>query len=550
MGLRFRTLNGWGLESGDCRRCLAGDKSMNILGIGGILHDAAVAVLSDGKLVAAIEQRKLTHAEQPGELPVAAWEQCLSIAGIASDQVDAVSIARPWLTGSEERIHLELRERFPSAQLLVVDHQLAHAASAYLASPFDDATVLTLDRLGDFRCGARWSGQGNTLSVDRELYYPDSLGDLYGRVTRLLGYRSNADEHKVQWLSASGEPRFLDFFRNLFHARGPEWPAVRRDILNTESSTGTFHPRFFKELGIAPDALSESEKADLARAVQDALAETVSEMAGEGRNLCLAGGVAFNALLVEAMERSGRFPSVFVQPAAGNSGTALGAALHAWHTFVPNAPRIAFDSMYLGPEFSSEEIKQVLENCKLNFRYLLTTENLVRAAIEELRDFKIVAWMQGRMEFGPRALGNRSILASPLNPYSTENLNLYIKHRESFRKFAASVPEEDASTYFEVGSNARFLATVGRVRPQYREKFAHALLGEEVIRIHTVRASDNPLYHRLLKAQGAATGLPVLYNTSFNLFQDPLVCTPRDAVRSFYSSGIDVLFAGHFLLTK
>jgi carbamoyltransferase len=175
---------------------------------------------------------------------------------------------------------------------------------------------------------------------------------------------------------------------------------------------------------------------------------------------------------------------------------------------------------------------------------------LLQATIEDLRDFKIVAWMQGRMEFGPRALGNRSILASPLNPYSTENLNIYIKHREPFRKFAASVPEDDAGRYFEVGSSARFLATVGRVKPEYRETFAHAILGEDIVRIHTVRATDNPLYYRLLKAQGAATGLPVLYNTSFNLFQDPLVCTPRDAVRSFYSSGIDALFAGQFLLTK
>jgi carbamoyltransferase len=273
-------------------------------------------------------------------------------------------------------------------------------------------------------------------------------------------------------------------------------------------------------------------------------------MAPEGQPLCLAGGVAFNALLVEALERSGRFPGVFVQPAAGNGGTALGAALHAWHTLNPGAPRIAFDSLCLGPEFSSEQVKQVLENCKLNFRYLLTTENLLQSTVEELRDFKIVAWMQGRMEFGPRALGNRSILASPLNPYSTENLNIYIKHREPFRKFAASVPEDDAGRYFEVGSNARFLATVGRVKPEFRETFAHALLGEDMVRIHTVRATDNPLYYRLLKAQGAATGLPVLYNTSFNLFQDPLVCTPRDAVRSFYSSGIDALFAGHFLLTK
>lgn len=523
---------------------------MNILGIGGILHDAAAAVLSDGKLTAAIEERKLTHLEHPGELPVTAWKECLAISGLGDEEVDVVAIARPWQTGSEERIHLELREHFPGARLLVVDHQLAHAASAYYASPFAEATVLTLDRLGDFRCGARWKGEADKLTVDHELYYPDSLGDLYGRVTRLLGFRANADEHKVQWLSTAGQPRFAAFFHSLFHARPGDWPTVRRDLLDTDSTNGTFRAGFFEELGLDRASLTETDRADLARGLQDALASTILHMAPEGQPLCLAGGVAFNALLVEALERSGRFPGVFVQPAAGNGGTALGAALHAWHTLNPGAPRIAFDSLCLGPEFSSEQVKQVLENCKLNFRYLLTTENLLQSTVEELRDFKIVAWMQGRMEFGPRALGNRSILASPLNPYSTENLNIYIKHREPFRKFAASVPEDDAGRYFEVGSNARFLATVGRVKPEFRETFAHALLGEDMVRIHTVRATDNPLYYRLLKAQGAATGLPVLYNTSFNLFQDPLVCTPRDAVRSFYSSGIDALFAGHFLLTK
>ena len=192
----------------------------------------------------------------------------------------------------------------------------------------------------------------------------------------------------------------------------------------------------------------------------------------------------------------------------------------------------------------------MLENCKLRFRYLLTTGEVTAAAVEQLAADKIVAWMQGRMEFGPRALGNRSILASPLNPYSTENLNVFIKHREPFRKFAASVPAELASKYFDVGPNARFIATVGRVKPEHRETFAAAVLGEGLVRVHAVEEPENPLFHRLLHAWGQRTGLPVLYNTSFNLFGDPLVCTPRDAVRSFYSSGVDAMIAGGFLLEK
>jgi carbamoyltransferase len=208
------------------------------------------------------------------------------------------------------------------------------------------------------------------------------------------------------------------------------------------------------------------------------------------------------------------------------------------------------ESLFLGPGYGAEEIKQVLENCKLRFQYLRSTDDMLARAVRMLGEHKILAWMQGRMEFGPRALGNRSILASPLDPYSTENLNVFIKHREPFRKFAASVPAEIASEYFEAGPNARYLATVGRVRPKHRKTFEAAILGQDIIRAHVVSEADNPLYHRLLLEAGKTTGLPVLYNTSFNLFGDPLVSTPREAVRSFYSSGIDAMFVGNFLLEK
>jgi carbamoyltransferase len=270
-------------------------------------------------------------------------------------------------------------------------------------------------------------------------------------------------------------------------------------------------------------------------------------MAGGSKRVCLAGGLAMNAMLIAALEKD---RDVFVQPAGGNSGTAIGAAYYAWHQTFRREERSPLDNLYLGPSYSAEEIKRVLENCKLRFQYMLTTEEIVETAVQQLNDHKIVAWMHGRMEFGPRALGNRSILASPLNPYSTENLNTFIKHREPFRKFAASVPAELAAEYFETGTNARFLATVARVKPAHRKLFESAILGQDIVRVHTVSESDNPLYHRLLMEAGKKTGLPVLYNTSFNLFQDPLVCSPRDAARSFYSSGIDAMFVGNFFLQK
>jgi carbamoyltransferase len=498
-----------------------------------------------------VEQKKLARRFQPGELPDEAVGACLRMAGVLSGQVDCVAIVRPFAARGERDLHLELRATFPDSQVVLVEHHTAHAASAFYASPFENATVLTLDRGGDFRCGARWRASMGQLTVERELYYPDSLGELYGRVTELLGFEASADEHKVQWLSTAGDERYRDLFAEILASKRSEWPRIDRSFFHGEKrSRGGFSAKFYQRLGLEEEAeITRETRTALAAGLQRAMQEVVAGMAGSGENLCLGGGLALNVLLVAALERSG-WNNVFVQPAAGNAGTCLGAAYYAWHHVYGRAERAGIGDFCLGPGYSAEEIKEVLENCKLRFRFLLTTEELIDRAVHEIQDNHIVAWMQGRMEFGPRALGNRSILASPLNPYSTENLNIYIKRREPFRKFAASVPEECAAEYFEVGRNARFLATVGRVRPQHRKVFESAILGEDLVRVHTVSREDNPLYWQLLHAAGAKTGLPVLYNTSFNLFGDPLVCTPRDAVRSFYSSGIDAMFVGHFLLEK
>ncbi len=510
---------------------------MNILGLGGILNDAACCLLKNGKVAAAVEQSKLRRPHLPGQLPEAAIDSCLEIAGVKAGDVDVVAVARPFAIGKGTELHLRLRSLFPKTQIVIVEHHVAHAASAYYASGFDHAVVLTLDRSGDFRCGARWLAANNELRIDREFHYPDSVGELYSRVTEFLGFEAGADEHKVQWLSTSGDESLAPVFhralvdRNYFDANRLRF--------------GGFSSRFYAELGLADQVIPiERLRPLVASGLQKAVEEYVADLAGEGENLCIAGGLFFNALLIAALERSGRWRNIFVQPVAGNAGTALGAAFSAWKK------PVEMGNLCLGPEYSLDECKKTLENCKLRFQYLGTTDELIGTAVQSISDNQIVAWMQGRMEFGPRALGNRSILASPLNPYSTENLNAFIKHREPFRKFAASVPAELASEYFETGSNSRFLATVGKVRPAHVKTFESALLGKDLVRVHTVSAADNPLYHRLLHAAGKATGLPVLYNTSFNLFGDPLVCNPRDAVRSFYSSGIDALFVDQFLVRK
>jgi carbamoyltransferase len=512
---------------------------MTILGIGGLGGDAAAAILKDGELAAAVEESKLvrrrTHWGGRDEMPDRAIATCLELAGVTPDQVDAVAVVRPF---PSHEFHLRLRAQFPKSRIVVVEHHLAHAASAYYCSPFEEATVLTLDRGGDFRSGSRWRAAGTALTMEQEHYAPDSIGDLYGRVTELLGFESNVDEHKVQWLSVTGDDRYRGLFAEILNLT-PDGPRIDRSFFSTESTgRGGFGPRFFERTGPNP------EPKHLAAGAQRAVEDAAIQLAGEGTNLCVAGGLALNALLISALENRSGFRNVFVQPVAGNAGTAIGAVLHTAQLRVP------LQTLSLGPGYAAPDIKQVLENCKLGFHYMVTTDDVIDTAVAQLNDHKILAWMHGRMEFGARALGNRSILASPLNPYSTENLNTFIKHREQVRKFAASVPAELCSEYFETGPNARFLATVGRVRPAHRDRFGAAILEGDRIRVHTVDKDENPLYWRLLHAAGKSTGLPVLYNTSFNLFGEPLVCTPRDAVRSFYSSGIDALFIGNFVLQK
>ncbi|MGD0500113.1 MAG: carbamoyltransferase C-terminal domain-containing protein [Bryobacteraceae bacterium] len=525
---------------------------MTILGIGGILGDSASAILKDGELAAAVEESKLvrrrTHRDGDGDLPTHSIETCLELARVKPEQVDIVAVVRP-VPGPD--FHLKLRARFPASRVVMLGHHLAHAASAYYPSPFEEATVLTLDRRGDLRCGARWQARGTRMTMDREQYFPDSLGGVYGRVAELLGFESNGEEHKAQWLSVRGDERYKDLFLEILNLTDAG-PRPDHSFFSAERlRNGGFGPRFYERIGV-PDSepVPEALRAHVAAGMQKALEDAVIRMAGRGRNLCLAGGLGLNALLVSALENRSAFENVFVQPVSGNAGSAIGAVLAAWHGAAAQEKRVALRTLCLGPSYQADEIKQALENCKLRFRYLLTDDELIDAAVAQLNDNKIVAWMHGRMEFGARALGNRSILASPLSPYSTENLNVFIKHREPFRKFAVSVPAEIAARYFEAGPNARFLTTVGRVRPEHRETFAAAVLAGDLVRVHTVDRDENPLYWKLLHAAGKATKLPALYNTSFNLFGEPLVSSPRDAVRSFYSSGIDAMFVGHFFLQK
>lgn len=561
------------------------DRIPNILGISGGDHDAAAALLKDGELAAAVEEEKLVRLRRVRGLPVQAIRYCLDAAGLKPQQIGYIALARPLYEGPHEReageswIPKHLKQEFPSAKVVVLDHHLCHAAAAYFPSPFEEAGILTLDENGDMKTGSLSLARGIALEPLEESYFPDSLGDLFSRVARLVGFSASGDEHKLQWLSTWGKPAYSDVFRRIVQRDRDSLLDLDQSYFHARrNDRGGFAEKFYNAAGLDPaQPLTEEVQADLAASIQQVIEETVAEiccrLAGRGdvQNLCLAGGLALNSLLVENLENSGLFAGIFVQPAAGNAGNALGAALYCAHTLLSLPRRFRLEHLYYGPQYSVAEIKDVLENCKLRFRYLRSRDEIVKAGVEILQQNRILGWFQGRAEFGPRALGSRSILASPLGPYVNENLNQYVKHREKFRPFAASVIEERAAEFFEFGPMARFLATVGRVKPAHRQTFASNLLtgraaedgpalpgqvagGQEReatrIRVHTVSRKTNPLFWELLNAFGRASGVPVLFNTSFNLFGEPLVCSPRDAVRSFYCSGIDDMIIGNFLLNK
>jgi carbamoyltransferase len=547
-----------------------------ILGISASSHDSAAALLSGSELLAALEEEKLARMRRIRGLPVRAIRYCLEAAQVRPEQISYIALARPLRggAGAEQRgegwIPRRLKEEFPGAKIVIFDHHLCHAASAYFPSPFAEAIVLTLDETGDLQTASLSEGRGIELTPLEESYFPDSVGSLYSRVTALAGFSPGGDEHKLQWLSSWGRPVYAPIFRKIL---GMEKDGAlkldQRYIRGSRDERGGFSEKFFEEAGLDPEeTITEECRANLAASVQQAVEETVLGIGEHAvamrkiRNLCLGGGLALNSMLIERVENSGLFENVFVQPAAGNAGNALGAALYCAHGLLRLEDRSPIEHMFYGPEFSDDAVKDVLDNCKLRYRYLPKRDELLRAAVDVLKQDQILGWFEGRAEFGPRALGARSILASPLGRYVNENLNQYVKHREKFRPFAASVTAERAGEFFEFHPAARFLASVGRVRPEHREKFASNLLPEppadgedepgesDRIRVHVVERRSHPLFWELLDAFGKATGVPVLFNTSFNLFGEPLVCSPRDAVRSFYCSGLDHLVIGHFSVSK
>jgi carbamoyltransferase len=555
---------------------------MLVLGIASLDQDSAVALLDEKSILGAIEEEKLNRSLGAGTVPSRAITRVLEQHGAKPSDLTVAALAdlpqqarlresglgSKFSSNRKRRSARDLRKSTSIPQLRQhldrgvklqqYEHHLCHAASTFYTSEFDRALILTLDGGSASRCGQISLGEKDEIRPLRTMQFPDCLGWLYSRITALLGLRPHYDEHKVQWIGRQGQPEYLPVFRKLFRNDAHGLPVLdSRYFAAGPDERGTFSPQFYRELKIHKDKFREDPAicAALARSAQLFLEETVLEIAHHFQaqtgtdSLCVAGGVFLNVLLVRALETRSTFDHVHVQPVAGNAGTALGAAFLARRKLSGKAGRAPMTTLALGPGLGSQEIKAVLDNCKIIYKYLSGEEQLTVDSVKLLQRDKIVAWCQGRTEFGHRALGNRSILASPFSEYVIDNVNQYIKHRADFHPFALSVPAERAAEFFDCSPNCRFMASLGTLKNQVPGLEQFAFNGREV-RVHTVDKDSNPGFWRLLHKFGETAPAPVLVNTSFNLFGEPLVSDPREAVRSFYCSGIDARALGSFLVVK
>ena len=599
---------------------------MRVLGLSAFYHDSAAALVESGRIVAAAQEERFTRRKHDAGYPANAIASCLRRAGIALDEVEHVAfydkpflkferllethvafaprgfrsfrMAVPvWIKEKlfqKDLLRRQLRRLAPNMdwndKLLFAEHHQSHAASAFYPSPFSDAVILTMDGVGEWATTSVAVGHGNDLEVTREIHFPHSLGLLYSAFTYYTGFKVNSGEYKLMGLAPYGEAtyaqRILDHLIDL-KADG----SFRLNLAYFDYCTGlTMTNRRFDELFGGParraDEPLQQRHMNLAASIQAVVEQAVLRLTASLRretgiaNLCLAGGVALNCVANGKVLRQGLFDNLWIQPAAGDAGGALGAALLASHRLL-GAPRHACaktqagrstDAMHgalLGPEFSAEEISAALDAAGARYE-TLADDALLDVAAAALADGKALGWFQGRMEFGPRALGNRSILADARSPHMQKTLNLKVKFRESFRPFAPSVPREDVSEWFELDVDSPYMLVVADVRSERRHRISaaeRALAGIERLnamrseipaathvdysaRVQTVHGDTNPRYHALLAAFKAKTGCPVLVNTSFNVRGEPIVCTPADAFRCFMGTDLDCLAIGNCFLRK
>ena len=594
---------------------------MYILGISAFYHDSAACLLKDGEIVSAAQEERFTRKKHDAAFPRCAIEYCLKEAGIGANDINNVvfyekpfvkferlletylafapkgfkSFAKAMPVWIKDKLFQkaalvkELNITFSDdvnwrERLLFSEHHLSHAASAFYPSPFESAAVLTLDGVGEWTTTSLAVGKGSDLKVVKEIHFPHSLGLLYSAFTYYTGFKVNSGEYKVMGLAPYGEPKYVDLIKEKLITVADDG-SYQLDMSYFDYATGlTMTNKKFDALFGGPPRTSETEltqrEMDLAASVQKVTEDIVTQIArdiardtGE-RNLCLAGGVALNCVANGILLREKIFENIWIQPAAGDAGGALGAALSAWYLHhnserEVSSERDAMKGAYLGPEFKDAEIEAELEACGTKFKKL-SDDELIEHVATALADEKAVGWMQGRMEFGPRALGGRSIIADPRSPVMQKQLNLKVKYRESFRPFAPSVLREDVNEWFEHDTDSPYMLLVADVQKDKRRTMTdeeEALFGVDKLnvprssvpaithvdysaRIQTVHADTNPRYHTVISKFKEKTGCPLVVNTSFNVRGEPIICSPTDAFKCFMGTELEVLAIGNYLLIK
>ena len=591
---------------------------MKILGLSALYHDSAAALIEDGCIIAAAQEERFTRKKHDARMPHQAIKSCLEIGGITLNDVDLVAfyekpfvkferlletyaaMAPAGFTSFRQAVPLWIKEKLfqkdmlirelksiaPDAdwaeKLVFSEHHLSHAASAFFPSPFESAAVLTMDGVGEWTTTSLAIGSGAKLEIQQEIHFPHSLGLLYSAFTYYTGFKVNSGEYKVMGLAPYGSPRFTQkIFDHLMDLKADGTFRLDQRYFNYCTGLTMTNARFDKLFGAPPRKPNEpltQFHMDLAASVQVAVEESVLRLARSVRtetgakNLCLAGGVALNCVANGKILKEGIFENIWVQPAAGDAGGALGAALSAYHLQC-DGPRVmpksgdAMAGSFLGPAYDQDDIEQRLKAAGAIFTVHDEAE-LIAETAASLADNQAAGWFQGRMEFGPRALGARSIIANPASPEMQRTLNLKVKYRESFRPFAPAVLREDVSDWFDMNCDSPYMLFVAGVRDTKRlavddtAKFGIEKLNvarsqipavthvDYSARVQTVTADVNPRFHALLSRFKSLTGIPVLVNTSFNVRGEPIVCTPEDAFRCFMATELDLLVIGNCILKK
>lgn len=587
-----------------------------ILGISCYYHDSAAALMIDGEIIAAAQQERFSRIKHDPAFPTEAISYCLAQAQLSLDQLDAIiyydkpllkferlletylamapkglrSFLKAMPVWLKEKLYLKtllrrelkqfLAEKTALPKLLFSEHHQAHAASAFYPSPFDEAAVLCLDGVGEWVTSSIWHGKGNELAPLLELHFPHSLGLLYSAFTYYCGFKVNSGEYKLMGLAPYGKPSYVDMiYQHLLDAKADGSFCLNMAYFDYETGSCMTNQKFAQLFGAPARNASEpleQRHLDLARSVQQVTEELVLNIARYAQqitgstNLCLAGGVALNCVANGRLLREGPFDQLWIQPAAGDAGGALGAALLASYQYfaLPRQvnPTDSMQGALLGPEFSPEQIQSYLDLEALPYQQL-SAEELPRVTAQLLADQAVVGWFQGRMEFGPRALGNRSILADARSPQMQKVMNLKIKNRESFRPFAPIVTVEKMTDYFQLSQPSPYMLLVAPLQTELQWPVDSEIQGlaqqqqqrsalpaithvDYSARVQSVDKKQNPLLHQVLSEFEQLTTVPVLVNTSFNVRGEPPVCAPADAVRGFLATEMDYLLLGPFLLDK